>query len=662
VKTSKNIQIPSFERPVRIPEHITILPASPTCALAGEKSSWRLLFKLSESVEPNAWLRIQVYGGRNNPGKFSPLQTENPEGEGYVSARIADGHPLEMKGDFSKTGINKFITRGGDQFLTMESCYPTLGHMMIKAPAAGLQQATVIEVVIGDCSQGGAGITVTDVGLLNKFFVLYKPCSDEDRDRPIYWGPDNWNQIVGACSIHILGNSIERLRLYGPSQCLPGEPLTLLVRPEDVYGNLSSERPAGLKLFLAGQELPVQAMEISETTCLRFSFTLTEEGVFRPEVRDSNGRTGICNPIVCRRDTGIMNAYWGMIHGHTENSDGAGSIKHYFHQIRDEAGLDFAASGDHDHVWETSEDMWQTISKTVAEWNVPSNFVTFLGYEWAKWRQNGDGDRNVYYLEDLRPICRSDIGHCPTSQSLFSALKNEKAIIIPHHTGCQGNWCDWKDHSPEHERLVEIYQMRGSYECENDNPLPDIGQTTSVGFVDQALKQGWRVGFTAGGDDHTGHAGTEFPIGGPYWGSGLMAVWATELDRPSIWDGLWNRRVTATSGARIYLTCHLNDQFIGSELSTADFPKLAEVRNISIEFHGTAPASRIEIMLNSKVLKTFSSPGLDCELNWEDTAELRSILLPSAKYCSNPFCYYYVRAVQNDGHVAWTSPIWIDKN
>lgn len=35
-------------------------------------------------------------------------------------------------------------------------------------------------------------------------------------------------------------------------------------------------------------------------------------------------------------------------------------------------------------------------------------------------------------------------------------------------------------------------------------------------------------------------------------------------------------------------------------------------------------------------------------------------MMPPAKYCDRPFCFYYVRVVQADGQAAWASPIWID--
>ena len=67
--------------------------------------------------------------------------------------------------------------------------------------------------------------------------------------------------------------------------------------------------------------------------------------------------------------------------------------------------------------------------------------------------------------------------------------------MIPHHPGHGGNFCDWKDHDPRFERLVEIFQIRGSYECsdEDGNPAPEDTSKCppfTDGYVRRALAMG----------------------------------------------------------------------------------------------------------------------------------------------------------------------------
>jgi hypothetical protein len=39
---------------------------------------------------------------------------------------------------------------------------------------------------------------------------------------------------------------------------------------------------------------------------------------------------------------------------------------------------------------------------------------------------------------------------------------------------------------------------------------------------------------------------------------------------------------------------------------------------------------------------------------------IENVWLPPAQFCPHPFLFYYVRAIQTDGEVAWASPIWVD--
>ena len=61
------------------------------------------------------------------------------------------------------------------------------------------------------------------------------------------------------------------------------------------------------------------------------------------------GKEAVTNPTVCGSSPASSPVYWGMIHGHTEMSDGTGTLEQYFHQLRDEVALDFAIQCSPDH-------------------------------------------------------------------------------------------------------------------------------------------------------------------------------------------------------------------------------------------------------------------------------------------------------------------------
>jgi len=636
----KAMQIPAWSRPLRIPEPIEITHADPPYALAGETSCWRLPFTLSQDVPTGAELRLQLWGGRNNKGGSCELQTEDPSAVGFVAAELGDGTPVSVQ------------------------AVEPAGTFTLNAPD-GLRVGDRLDVRIGPGTRMGDGRQ------LNKFFVLY--LKDDGPGTPAWsggsvWAPGSWERIIAVCTMHILGGPLHHLRAYAPATVKPGQEFSLLIRPEDVLDNLSHECPGTPAVSVDGKPVQAEISPVEGSTCLLARVSLPAEGIHRFTVRAS-GVGARSNPIVCSATAEPV--YWGMIHGHTEMSDGTGTLDRYFHQLQHEVRLDFAAPGDHDHRWETPDAFWRITSEAVKRYQAPGEFVTLLGYEWAKWRQNGDGDRNVYYRGDDRPMYRSDDGDHPTPPDLFAALAEhgehgEQAIVIPHHTGHGGNWCDFKDHGPAFERLVEIYQVRGSYECseEDGNLVPEKTvwnrwPPRAEGYVRRALALGWRVGFTAGGDDHDGYWGTEKCY--PWYKQGLMSVEAPEKTRGAIFDAMYQRRVVATTGARMLLTYRLNGYQMGSELSVGASPALAFRRRLDIEFHGTAPLDRIDIIRCNTVVHSVPGEGReDVTVDWEDTEPLEAILLPPAKFCDHPFAFYYVRAVQQDGEVAWASPVWVD--
>lgn len=642
-------KMPGWTHPIRIPATVPVSHADPAVAVAGRCGTWRLPFLLGKAVPPGAALKLQVFGGRNNKGEFAGLQADSPAGAGYLGV-TADGTALRATPAASA------------------------GLFNISVPGSGLAEGTEVTVTLGDPAGGGDGVRAPGGRLLDKFFVLYAMTA-EDRERAVpswtgggSWSIDNWDWMVAACTMHILGGELDHLRAYAPSQVSPREAFAVLVRPEDGNSNLSPAEVSRLAVFLGDTPLQTRIEPVPGSTCVRAVVSIEAEGVHRLRVRDlASGKEDVTNPLICRSAAG-RGIYWGMIHGHTEMSDGTMSLEHYFRQLRDEAGLDFAAPGDHDHLWETSDAFWGVTCEAVKRWNEPGRFVTFPGYEWAKWRKNGDGDRNVYYPVDDRPMHRSDDGEYPSPPDLFRVLREtgEQAIVIPHHPGHRGNFCDWKDHGAEFERLVEIFQLRGSYECsaEDGNPVPETDAVDGPyedGFVRRALELGWRVGFTAGGDDHAGLWGTEAPFSRHGYKQGLMCVQADAVTREAIWDGLYSRRVVATTGKRILLSYELDGEPMGSELAATDRPALAERRCIRGAAHGTAPIDRVDIVRSGRVVQTFPGEGrLDMEFEWEDTEPLAGICLPPAKYCDHPFAYYYVRVVQTDNEVAWASPVWVD--
>ncbi|MBU7004195.1 MAG: DUF3604 domain-containing protein, partial [Theionarchaea archaeon] len=308
----------------------------------------------------------------------------------------------------------------------------------------------------------------------------------------------------------------------------------------------------------------------------------------------------------------------------------------------------------------------------------PGVFTTFLGYEWAKWRQNGDGDRNVYYLRDDGELYRSETGEYDRPNKLFEALKEQDSIVIPHHTAYEGNFCDWSQHDPRVERLVEIYSVFGSSErsAAQGNPYPvRTGQSHDprwlrvsgekpelaeypTGFVQECLARGWRVGFTGGGDKHCSHPGDEVRSGYPPldYKPGLTGVWSSNNNREKIWRSLRDRRCYATTGARMILRISVNGHPMGSEFAM----EKDETRSIDLTASGTSRIGSVELVRNNEVLAVEKPNRFDAKLHWTDPEPFDSVALPSTVWSEKPYIFYYVRVGQVDGEMGWSSPVWVE--
>ena len=74
---------------------------------------------------------------------------------------------------------------------------------------------------------------------------------------------------------------------------------------------------------------------------------------------------------------------------------------------------------------------------------------------------------------------------------------------------------------------------------------------------------------------------------------------------------------------------------------------------------GTKDLIKVEIVRNGKVIQTFEPEGYAFEFAYDDMIPLDKVVI-DAKDKKSPFVFYYLRVLQEDGHMAWSSPIWVD--
>jgi hypothetical protein len=326
-----------------------------------------------------------------------------------------------------------------------------------------------------------------------------------------------------------------------------------------------------------------------------------------------------------------MRTLFGDIQQHSAHSDGVGSADEVYQRARYRYGDEFVALTDHEAFLgkRTGPGEWEYLQRVADRYDAPGAFATLLAYEWTGKAYPGPGHKCVYYPRRGLPIVSRD--DVPEGRDAVRAVRALGGFASPHHIGWTG--ADAEGHDDEGQPLWEICSCHGCYE-HAEHPLGQRGELRDQ-MADEMLRRGMRFGFTASSDSHglLWHHG-EARKRDPYR-TGLTAVQARTLSRDDIMEALTARRCYATSGAKILLDVSADGAPMGSafdDRGAADF----RVRAL-----GTAPIARIDLVGPDGVLATATAASESATLN---------------AHAGAPFVY--ARVVQQDGEMAWASPVF----
>ena len=512
--------------------------------------------------------------------------------------------------------------------------------VQILVAAGELQENDTLTLIYGDTRRGSAGAHVQRTAAPG---VMFHVASDVD-------GDGKFRLLSAVPTITTLPGAPVEIYLAAPAQARTGQPFTVRVAVLDFYKNAVSDFRGAIRLGRRGAQataLTTVSLTAADGGSKTFSVTPREAGVISFEASTTAGLTGAGNPTLVQSDDSPFQLLWGDIHGHTARSDGGGVPTDYYRYARDVVGLDFAALTDHDDMLDDPE--WAESKRVTNSFNQPGRFTTLLAYEWTHWVH---GHRCVYFKGDDAPIFRRTVAATATPAGLWAALRASGAAVmtIAHHTrGLRGAFSgghaeiDWQAFPPppDLERLVETYSIHGH--CENEALAgPDfIGRK---GYVQDALRQGLRLGLMASGDDHSGHPG--FGPGAHGEPAGLLGVYARANTRAAIWEALQARRVIGTTGARIRLDFQANEHWMGEEFTVLAHTPLRFVARA----WGTAPVTRFELLRDAVTIH-------EAALDGASHAVLEAVDGEPARGAH----FYYVRLTQADGHMAWAGPIWVTR-
>jgi hypothetical protein len=523
------------------------------------------------------------------------IQPEHPMVAGAFTTVIlayTAGHPIDDSG-YVKIAFRSVTDFGTPQFddpagpnycrvsttgdCRIEPRWDPKGHtrpwgraLFLKVRGGFLNRGEEVNVVFGDTSGGSPGWQMQTFCVEKfEFKVLVDPIATYQ-----------FKELPSSPTLHIVPGKPVRAVCIAPSQVEVNEGFLYYLKLEDKWGN-----PTGRP----------QAMTHPGFDTAGWQTVIVED-----EETNLSARS---NPIDVLSESVPYRPYWADFHGQTEETVGSNAIEDYFTFARDFGFLNIAAHQGND--FQVTDAFWEHINRVTSEFYHPGVFVTFPGYEWSGNTPLG-GDRNVYFTSeggrisrsstDLLPNNRSVFEDSPTATDLFENLASQdgpKAFAFAH---VGGRFADLRMHDPAIELGVEVHSAWGTFEW----------------LVEDALRQGYRIGILANSDGHKCRPGASYP-GASLFGSlgGLTCVLARELDRESVYDALVSRHFYATTGNR----CLVEVKLLSGDGRSATMGDVIEVGAgipcLHVRVIGTAPVESVEVRNGTEVIETLRPFGKD---------------------------------------------------
>lgn len=499
-------------------------------------------------------------------------------------------------------------------------------------------------------------------------------------------GNGTYSELKNLPTIDIKPRNPYAIKIISQSQQVVGLPNSSTVVCYDTYGNIAYNFE-GLVRFTSTDPLAILPSDyrftISDSGSRRFPITLNTKGVQKVIVNvrgwtPADRWESESNPIIVFDSLPTQKIYWGDLHSHSKASnDGAVGNNSFDYALRGSA-LDFYAQTDHCTWFDNGgiiDEEWEELKHNIKKYHVPGQFVTILGYEFSA--REPYGHHNVYFDVqdeniDLVPIFR--LRNYRNTINLWAVLDSQllpgvRAMTIPHHTGIifrdgsSPTVSFTKEYSNDkYRRTIEIFSEHGSSEYyAPSQPLSyenitnyDRRSNNGPFYARDAWAKGNLLGVIASTDDHNSRPG--------YRGKGLVAVYATALERSSIFDALVHRNSYGTTGERIILEFSINGNIMGSEvfLGENDTPV------IHVAVHGTNQIEEVEIMKWDSINGEYDKDGhpmFEIFMNYTVLSDNFDVTISDNNFTGSGLFYVRVKQKSTTSFEsrAWSSPIWIHK-
>ena len=353
-------------------------------------------------------------------------------------------------------------------------------------------------------------------------------------------------------------------------------------------------------------------------------------------------------------------AYFGQLHGHTQYSDGSGTLESaldYIANLHESANVQFVAFTDHSNYFDTtdaanpegalynmslaseySQNIWNTYKATIDKFNAAhSNIIAIGGFEMT-W-SGGPGHINTFNTPGIVSRNNKTLNN-KTSDSgmkayyaLLSQSEGTDSISQFNHPGTTfGNFSDFSYWDPVIDSRMYMVEVGNG-----EGQIGAGGYYPSYEQYIMALDKGWHVAPTNNQDNHKGK-----------WGNANDArdvILTDNFTKEGIYQAIRDMNMYATEDKNLLVNYSVNGQIMGSSIT--DIP---ESLDISVSVNDPDPTdsiAKVEVVVNSgKVAYT-----------WDDAAELAAGELSVT--LDPDYSYYFIRVTEADGDLAVTAPVWV---
>lgn len=329
--------------------------------------------------------------------------------------------------------------------------------------------------------------------------------------------------------------------------------------------------------------------------------------------------------------------YFGLLHAHTDLSDGTGTVEEAFAHASQVEGLDFFAVTDHSNSFDndtqggislegTSVSTKWAAGKTAAAGVTDDDFLGIFGYEMT-WQEG----KHLGHISTFNTPGWESVNHSaydnPSSalETYYKALATVPGSVsqFNHPGSFYGNFEEFGHYDRDYDDVIHLLEVGGE------------GAFTAYDAYTKALDAGWHVAPSTSQNNHNG-----------LWGDAddkRTVVLAEALTEERLFEAIRSYRVYATEDRDLEIRYALDGAVMGSTISAnGDF--LAE---ICLNDPTDAVPGKMEVITR----------GGETVASCEDMENGEPL------YLSVPggYPYYYLRITQADGDVAITAPVWAEE-